>query len=56
MLLLQRNQRYWGLRLVRPACAALSELLFTPSEFQGTAEGPMPLGSGFALPNHLVSS
>ena len=29
--------------------ASLSELLFTPSEFQGTTEGPMPSGSGYAL-------
>ena len=27
-----------------------------PHQFQGTAEGPMPLGSGFAHSNHLVSA
>ena len=27
-----------------------------PHQFQGTAEGPMSLGSGFAHPNHLVSA
>ena len=51
MLLLQWNRRYRGLCLsqanLRP-CAALSELLFTPSEFQGTADGLMPSGSGYA--------
>ena len=40
---------------LRP-CAALSEPLFTPSWFQVTAVGPIPLGSGFAQPNHLVSA
>ena len=50
MLLLQQNRRYQGLCLsqasLRP-CAALSELLFTPNEIPGTAEGPMPSGSGY---------